>query len=163
MLFRPQYSKRRTNMLQPHPGLPCPNPSFLISINRLKHVVGQYFQILLSSFSIRNNSAKTWNQAKKLRNFELFHPGVTMIAIDFSTRSTEILWITNEPCGHYKPWLLYFYIHFYSKFSTSHSIKVLKLCQLISSRIIAVINTMSTCQSKRRLLNHQTVHYYLNS
>ena len=43
--------------------------------------------------------------------------------------------------------LVLWFLHLCSKFSLSHSVKVLKLCQLISSRIIAVINTMSTCQS----------------
>ena len=40
-----------------------------------------------------------------------------------------------------------FFLNLCSKFSTSHSVKVLRLCQLISSRITAVINMMSTCQS----------------
>ena len=42
----------------------------------------------------------------------------------------------------------FFYIHFLTSLLnlTSHSIKVLRLCQLISGRIIAVIDTMSTCQ-----------------
>ena len=70
----------------------------------------------------------------------------------------NIWWIINEPCGQFDLWLLalivlfftsiffffFFFLHLCSKFSSSHSIKIL-FCQLISRRIIAV--RMSTCQS----------------
>ena len=40
--------------------------------------------------------------------------------------------------------IFYTFVRSCEKFSTSRSVKVLKLCQLISSRIIAAINMMST-------------------
>ena len=58
----------------------------------------------------------------------------------------NVWWIMNEPCGQIDFYIhFFFFLHLCSKFSTSRSIKVLKLCQLISSRITAV--RMSTCQS----------------
>ena len=50
----------------------------------------------------------------------------------------------------YKHRSIYFYIHFLhlsSKFSTAYSVNSTQIMSIISIRIIAIINTMSTSQS----------------
>ena len=132
-------------------------PNFITSINRLKHFVEQYFRILSSSFPISSyvlgrTALKPEIKAKivKFRAFRRIHHLGSDNGCHWRLHTAlwNVRWIINEPCG--QPWSLYIVIHFLTsllKVLTSHSVKVLKLCQLISSWIIVVIITMSTCQS----------------
>ena len=137
---------------------------------KFPNIVSKCFDKLLF---LRNNSLKS---RQKLWKFELFgrifHPRRDNDRHwSLHTPIWNVWWIINKPCRHFDLWSLFFinfchadtstFDRFFSsifffftslltsllKFSTSHSVKVLKLCPLISSRIIAVINTMSTCQS----------------
>ena len=107
--------KRRTNVPRSQPGLPCPNPQFLTSINGLKHVVEQYFGE--SSFSISTFSyflgitALKSESRQNLRKFKLFerifHPGSDNgCRWHLHTALWNIWWIINEPCGQFDLWLL---------------------------------------------------------
>ena len=113
--FDHEMIKRRTNVPRSQPGLPCPNPQFLTSINRLKHAVEQYFGE--SSFSISTFSyflgitALKSESRQNLRKFKLFerifHPGSDNgCHWHLHTALWNIWWIINEPCGQFDLWLL---------------------------------------------------------
>ena len=137
--------------------------SLISNLDKLKHVVEQYFW----SFSISTCTyflgiialkPKSRQNLQKFKLFQrIFHPGSDKgCHWHLHTALWNIWWIINEPCGQFDLWLLalialfftsiffFFFLHLCSKFSSSHSVKIL-LCQLISRRIIAV--RMSTCQS----------------
>ena len=150
--FDHKMSKPKTNVPRSYPGLLCAIPCYCISRCRLKNVVGQYFQILLSNVL----SGKAWNLGKKLRKFELFQRIFHSVSDNdrhwpLHTSLWNVWWIINEPCADSSTSDCFvftsIFLHLCLKISESHEVKVLKLCQLISGRTNVVINTMSNSKS----------------